>query len=129
MKIRKAKQGDVQECLKLAKKRWGKKDLKKALGDTAVFIVAEENQGIVGFVIGFVNPCKPSQAVIQDVTKAKKTMGKGVGQALVKAFFHTVFEQGAKKVVVKTKRKNVWFYESCGFGETGRLVQLSKKKQ
>ena len=102
MKIRKAKKSDIKQCVKLSRipefeigNMYPDKESLIELIKHKLFLVAEENKKIIGFIAGYKHSKK--DVYIDLLTVSKK--GKGTGKKLLEEL---------KKVMKKQKIKLFW---------------------
>lgn len=102
MIIRKAKLKDINSCIKLSqikefkikgKTLPDKKYFKECL-DSAIFLVCEENNKILGFIIAF--KLTKSNAYLDLLTISESSRGKGIGTKLILALKQELKKQGIK---------------------------------
>jgi ribosomal protein S18 acetylase RimI-like enzyme len=135
MKIRRASKTDVDDCFNVLKSDedtyWRKEDLKVSAEDgRVIFLVAEENGRVMGYIQGFILPTKRTEALIHETRVRKQERGKGVGIRLVDAFCEEAFERGADVVLAEIEPDLLSFYrDSCGFKERGKWLEVGKKKE
>ncbi|MBU3941111.1 MAG: GNAT family N-acetyltransferase, partial [Nanoarchaeota archaeon] len=98
MIIRKAKIKDIKQCLNIQKldngKYWKAIDFKKSVQNKGVvFLVAEENKEILGYITGFIVPTKRTDALLHETRVDKRQRKKGIGKKLVNAFCKEIFKK------------------------------------
>jgi len=101
----------------------------KALGDgDAIYLVAEEKGMVVGFTLGYINPTKNEEAMIQSTMVHADYGNIGIGSSLVKALADTAFGRGARHVFAEVEDGPDRFYEKCGFrrAHEWHSMQLSR---
>ena len=123
MKIRKATLKDLDECVNVCKTpelRLGtgrypdKKYLKEFLG--SFFLVAEENNKIVGLLVG--EKSKGKWVALNILGISKRHRGKGVGKLLINEFKKISKRLGFKYIYLiapKWNKNTIKFYEKDGF--------------
>ncbi|MBU1270268.1 MAG: GNAT family N-acetyltransferase [Nanoarchaeota archaeon] len=134
VKIRKAKNSDIDACLKLQKldndKYWKIEDFRSsAKNNLVIFLVAERESKIVGYIIGFVCPTKKSDVMLHETRVSKKCRGEGIGSALVDNFVKESFRRNAKDVYALIEPELTNFYvRSCGFKKSQNWMEVKKTK-
>lgn len=118
--IRLATTQDIPDCLEASASRkdvfFTKEDFVRALDDSnAIYLVAEEDEKIAGFVIGYANPTKNEEAMIQSTMVNARHGNKGIGSTLVRAFADHAFGSGVNRVFAEVEDGPDRFYEKCGF--------------
>ena len=138
VKIRLAKLDDCKKCEELSRI----KELKPATGNyiteeyfklfvdkDEMFFVAEENNSIVGYVLG--EPMKGSMANLGLVAVDKKFRGKSIGKKLIKEFRAKCDKKGLKFILLyapKFNKKTLEFYRNCKFLEGKEHIQFLDKR-
>ena len=80
--------------------------------------IAEDDDRIVGFLVGFISPDRPDEAYIHMVGTSPNHRGAGLGRMLYERFFADVGERGARTVHAVTwpgNRTSVAFHRAMGF--------------
>lgn len=80
------------------------------------FIVAEEDEEIVGFVLGVVERAYEARILVLAV--AREHRGRGIGSELVQRFFERYQDRGVEQVNLEVRVSNegaIRFYEDLGF--------------
>jgi N-acetylglutamate synthase-like GNAT family acetyltransferase len=133
MKIRKAKMGDVPGCLEI-QKLWkdnfnSESDFKSSVKDMdAFFLVAVEENEVVGFITGSRNLVKRSEAYLQQTMVNPNLKRKGIGKKLVDAFCKFVKKEGVLEIYAELEKEHVPFYiGSCKFKDRGNHVLVVKE--
>ena len=135
MLIRKATKEDSEACMRLFEldneKYWEISDFRSSAGHAdVIFLVAEENSRIVGYVLGFVNPTKREQAMLVETRVHREERGRGIGTKLVDAFCREAFAKGSKAVDALIEPQHLKFYrDACGFREVHTWVEVDRKKE
>jgi ribosomal protein S18 acetylase RimI-like enzyme len=135
MNIRRASKTDVDDCFNVLKSDedsyWKEEDLRASVDDgRVIFLVAEENEKVTGYIQGFILPTKRTEALIHETRVRRQERGQGVGIRLVDAFCEEAFERGAEVVLAEIEPDLLNFYrDSCGFKERGKWVEVGKKKE
>lgn len=133
MKIRKAVPGDAGACERMRRKeekRWSAIDFASSARDRkCIFLVAEENQNIIGYCIGFIVPTQKKEAMLHETRIVKTERGSGVGTSLVDAFCREAFRRKVKAIYAEIEPKLVKFYcKSCGFRKNARWTEVCRRK-
>lgn len=138
MIIRKAKKDDIKEVIKLTKipeldnPKSGSnlesfKYFQEYMGK-GIFLVAEEDGKIVGFITG---EFMLGSYIYIDVLSVDSTLrGKGIGKDLVRNFEKLAKKKGVKFVHLtapKFNKKTVKFYEKNGYDKGKEFFQFYKK--
>jgi GNAT superfamily N-acetyltransferase len=132
--IRKGKLDDAENCLKIFKKDketyWEATDFKKsARNNDVVFLVAEENKRIVGYILGFIVPTKRIEALLHETRVEKTKRKQGIGTKLVSAFCEEAFKRGIKVIYAEIEPQLLSFYvDACTFEESHKWIEVVKKK-
>ena len=130
MLIRKGREGDAEACLSLFKldqeEYWDKEDFVQSGNDeNVVFLVAEEENAIVGYVLGFILPTKRQEVMLHETRTHKDLRGKGIGALLVDAFCEESFRKGAKIVIAEIEEELLGFYgDKCGFKKSAKWIEV-----
>lgn len=85
-------------------------------GDTA--LVLDDENGLAGFLLGFVSQRHPEEAYVHMVGVAPDRRGRGVGRALYERFVAVVRARGCRRVVAITVPYNagsIAFHRAFGF--------------
>jgi ribosomal protein S18 acetylase RimI-like enzyme len=80
--------------------------------------VAEDDDRIVGFLVGFVSPDRPDEAYIHMVGTSPNHRAAGLGRTLYERFFEDMRERGIRRVRAVTwpgNRTSVAFHRAMGF--------------
>ena len=81
--------------------------------------VAEEADGrLVGFLVGFISPDHPDEAVIHMAATSPNHRRKGLGRTLYERFFEDLRGRGVRRVTAITwpgNRVSVGFHRAMGF--------------
>jgi ribosomal protein S18 acetylase RimI-like enzyme len=134
MRIRDGRTSDAEQCLKLRAQDselfWDAQDFRNsARADDVVFLVAEEGNELLGYIVGYITPTKRSEALIHETRVHTSRREKGIGTKLVNAFCEKSFEKGANVVIAETEPDGLSFYcDTCGFKEVNKYVEVSRKK-
>lgn len=135
MKTRRAKISDIKECMKIQaldkKNYWKKIDFEKMIRDNLViFLVAEEDKKIMGYINGYICPTKRTEAMIHETRTNKNFRHKKIGTKLVNEFCKIVFKQGVKNTYVMIEPKLINFYiKSCKFKKSTKWIEAKKSKK
>ncbi|MEK6936645.1 MAG: GNAT family N-acetyltransferase [Nanoarchaeota archaeon] len=134
MKIRKARKKDIKYCVELSRinelqldtrKYPDQKYFKEFLGP--LFIVAEEKENIIGYVLG--EKEKAGLSSLNLMTVHKTYRGKGIGKLLLDKFCENSKRLGLKEVYLfapKWNKKTLNFYEKKGFYKMKNYVYFIK---
>lgn len=134
MTIRKANERDVKDCTNLSEMDeeyyWKPEDFRRSIEDKdVVFLVAEEDEDVVGYTLGFVLPTKRTEALVHATWVSKQNRGRGIGTKLVDAFCEEVFKRGVEIVLAEIEPDLLGFYrDSCSFEERGKWIEVSKQR-
>jgi N-acetylglutamate synthase-like GNAT family acetyltransferase len=120
MVIRKAKFKDIPFCLKAEASQgdstFSERDFRNSIADpNAIFLVAEQNQQVIGFISGFIVPTKRTEAMIHSTMVHEQHTQKGIGSSLVRSFAKLAFERGVEQIYAEVEEGLDKFYEKCGF--------------
>ncbi|MBD3259449.1 GNAT family N-acetyltransferase [Candidatus Woesearchaeota archaeon] len=132
MKIRKASKSDAKACLQVFKldkeKYWKLKDFEDAAAHKdSIFLVAEEDNKVVGYVIGYIVPTRKIEAALHETRVDKRERGKHIGAKLVDAFCREAFRRGVKSVFALIEPELAGFYcTKCKFRKTGKWIEVTK---
>ena len=114
MKIRKANLKDVKICLTMRakeEKRQSSIDFVSSVRDKhCIFLVAEKDRRLAGYVIGFTVPTQSKEAMLHETRVIKKERGTGVGKRLVGAFCKEAFRRKVKTIYAEIEPELVKFY-------------------
>jgi len=134
MLIRKGTKEDSEECLKLFEldneKYWEISDFRSSAKHAdVIFLVAEEDGRIVGYILGFIIPTKRNEATIHETRVHKKERLREIGTKLVDAFCSEAFARGATEVEAEVAPKHLKFYrDACNFKELHKWIEVGRKK-
>jgi len=135
MLIRRGKKEDSEECMGLYKldneKYWEISDFRSSAEHAdVIFLVAEEDNRIVGYILGFIMPTRRKEAMLVETRVHRKERGRGIGTKLVDAFCREAFARGAKEVEAEVEPQHLKFYrDACGFKEVHKWIEVSRKKE
>jgi len=135
MIIRNGKRSDSKKCLNLQRldKRlyWKSIDFERsAIDKDVVFLVAEEDNKIIGYVLGFIVPTKRTEALVHETRVDKRKRGKGIGTELVNAFCKETFKKKVKDIYAEIEQKHLKFYrDACKFKISGKWIEVTKSKK
>ena len=133
MTIRQARLKDVNDCYSISRqeneKYWKKSDFQSSINDkNSIFLVAEEDDNITGYIRGFIVPGKNDEAMIHEARVSMSYRGNRIGTKLVEKFYKEAFKKGAKVVYALIEPNLKSFYvDSCNFKETGYWIETSIK--
>jgi ribosomal-protein-alanine N-acetyltransferase len=134
LKVRPAKRKDIAACLSAqaseGNKYFSKKDYLNSIKNPyGIFLVAELDGKVVGYVISFIVPTKHSEAIVHSTMVNKKFRRQNIGCKLVKSFVKVAFGKGVKQIFAMVEKGYPYkFYKSCGFKKTAFWYELSVKK-
>ncbi len=132
--IREAGGMDLEACVDILKPEkgvyWLPEDLERSIeDDNVIFLVAEENGVVIGYVQGFVLPTKWTEALIHETRVRKEDRKGGIGSKLVDAFCNEAFIRGADVVLAEISPDLLEFYrDSCGFSERGEWIEVARRR-
>ncbi len=120
MKIRKATIEDAKACeimREKEEKKWSAIDFLSSVRDGhCIFLVAEKDKNISGYVIGFVVPTQGKEAMLHETRVSVEERDKGIGKALVDAFCMEAFKRKVKTIHAEIEPRHLGFYcRKCGF--------------
>jgi GNAT superfamily N-acetyltransferase len=95
-------------------------------GDTS--LIAEDDEGLAGFLVGFLSPARPDEAYVHLVGVRPDLRGGGLGRELYERFF--ALARGAGRTVVASQTSpvntgSIAFHEALGF-ETSHRADRDK---
>jgi len=133
MIIRKAEFKDVPSCLEVQTSQGDntflEHDFRNSIIDpNAIFLVAEHNQQVIGFILGFIVPTRRREATIHSTMVHKQHTQMGVGSLLVQNFAELAFERGVEMVYAEVEEGPDKFYEKCGFKKVMVWHSMALKK-
>ena len=135
MNIRKAKKEDPGICLDIDHRDneyyWEPLDLENSIEDQhAIFLVAEEDQKVIGYIIGFIVPTKRIEAMIHVTRVDIPERKRGIGKKLVDAFCEEAFKRGVDIVLAEIVPELLGFYRDvCGLEEKGNWIAVGKRRE
>jgi ribosomal protein S18 acetylase RimI-like enzyme len=135
MLIRKGTKEDSEECIRLFeldnKKYWEISDFRSSAEHAdVIFLVAKEDNRIVGYILGFITPTRRKEAMIHETRVHRKERGRGIGTNLVDAFCREAFARGPKIVFAEVEPQLLEFYrDACGFKEVHKWIEVARKKE
>jgi predicted N-acetyltransferase YhbS len=79
--------------------------------------------------MGYVNPTKSGEAVIQSTMVHEAHENQGIGSMLIRTFANRAFKSGVKKVFAEVDDGPDRFYGKCGFEKAHEWhsMRLSKR--
>jgi [ribosomal protein S18]-alanine N-acetyltransferase len=86
------------------------------------FLVAREQETIIGYVIGVMDD---ETGYISSIAVASKVRGRGLGRALMEAVMARLIEQGARRFGLHVRQDNaaaIHLYETLGFVLVDRIL-------
>ncbi len=118
--IRRAAARDIDACLEIqASQRdttFSRTDYLNSLATSnSIYLVAELEGRVVGFIIGFIVPTKNSEALVHSTMVHSSFTRRRIGLALVRGFLDFAFKQGLMRVYAEVESGPDRFYEKCGF--------------
>jgi ribosomal protein S18 acetylase RimI-like enzyme len=119
--VRIARKDDVTSCVSIQKSRndstFSLQNFVESISNNnAIFLVAEQEKTVVGFMLGFVVPTKKEEALIHSTMVHGSLGGKGIGRQLVRYFADYAFKTRMVKVIyAEVEDGPDKFYEKCGF--------------
>ncbi len=134
MQIRQARLDDAERCFRIFLKDneeyWTQEDFRSsAVDDSVIFLVAEEQDNIVGYILGFFVPTRKSEVGLHETRIDRDRRGGRIGSALVNAFVRFAFERGAEIVSADVEEALLPFYrDACGFKQAGEWIEVSMKR-
>jgi len=122
--IREAKIEDVPFCLEVQASQedstFSEQDFRNSIIDpNVIYLVAELNQQVIGFILGFIVPTRRKEATIHSTMVRRQYSHKGIGSSLVRKFAELAFEQGVELIFAEVEEGPDKFYEKCGFKKVG----------
>jgi len=135
MLIRKGTREDSEECMRLFEldneKYWEISDFRSSAEHAdVIFLVAEEDSRIVGYILGFVMPTRRKEAMLVETRVHREERGRGIGTKLVDVFCREAFARGAKEVEAEVEPQHLNFYrDACGFKEVHKWIEVERKKE
>ena len=121
MMIRKAVPNDIPLCLGVQASRndgfFKESDYENSVGNPlAIFLVAEVRSKVVGYVLGYVNPTKHQEALIQSTMVHASHGNRGIGSSLVRGLTDVAFDElGVTTIYAEAEKGPDRFYQKCGF--------------
>ncbi|MGB0560844.1 MAG: GNAT family N-acetyltransferase [Spirulinaceae cyanobacterium] len=128
MKIRQASPVDYPKVIRQVNDWWGGRNMSNMLPKLffvhfrSTSFIAENEAGIIGFLIGFISQTHPKQAYIHFVGIHPHSRNKGIGRALYELFFHTVQSLGCTQVRCVTapiNQQSIAYHLHMGFQPEG----------
>jgi len=131
--MRKAELKDIPFCLEVEASQedstFSEHDFRNSITDQdAIFLVAEEEQRVVGFILGFIVPTRRREATIHSTMVHKQHSQKGIGSSLVQNFAKFAFEQGVELIFAEVEEGPDKFYEKCGFKKASVWYSMLLRK-
>jgi ribosomal protein S18 acetylase RimI-like enzyme len=133
MKIREAKIRDISECLAI-QKMWEdnfntKDDFLFSIKDKdAFFLVAVDEDKVIGFILGSRNLVKRGEAYLQMTMVNPNLKRRGIGKKLVQEFCKYLKIKEIKFIFTELEKEHIPFYiSSCKFEDRGSHVLAMKK--
>lgn len=134
MKIRKATKKNIEKCLFVQEldrdKEWNKNDLNNILKNKKnIFLVAESDNKILGYVIGYTDPCMQKDAIVHEVRVDIRKRRQGIGTRLIEALSLEFFKRDITNVSALIQPQHLDFYvNSCKFKRKLNWIAVSKEK-
>lgn len=133
MRIRKAKLKDAKECVEMRnreEKKWSTIDFISSVSDNhCIFLVAEIDKCLVGYIIGFIVPTQKKEAMLHETRVVKTERGKGIGENLVNTFCREAFRRKVKTIYAEIEPNLVGFYcNKRGFKKNAEWIEVKKEK-
>jgi ribosomal protein S18 acetylase RimI-like enzyme len=127
--VRAASEADHARVLAVVDEWWDGRQLSHLVqplffehfGDTS--LVAEDGDGLAGFLVGFLSSSRPDEAYIHLVGVRPDLRGSGLGRELYERFFAVVRDAGRTVVACQTSPVNtgsIAFHEALGFESSHR---------
>ena len=135
MMIRRGKPEDAERCLSIFREDketyWDIADFVRSAKDKdVVFLVAEEDKKVIGYILGFIVPTKRTEALIHETRVERAKRKKGIGTELVNAFCEEIFKRGVEVILAEVEPELLKFYvDACKFEESRKWIEVAKKKQ
>lgn len=131
--IRKAELGDVPFCSEVEASQenstFSEHDFRNSIIDpNVIYLVAEQNQQVIGFILGFIVPTRRREATIHSTMTHRQYSQKGIGSSLVRKFAEHAFEQGVELIFAEVEDGPDKFYEKCGFKKVGVWYSMLLRK-
>ena len=130
--FRKAKIGDAKFLLDMQKEEgddfYVLKDHKDSIKDKdTIFIVAEDNGEIAGYILGCINLVKRNEVSLQETRVLMKHRRKGLGKQLNKEFFKECKRRKVNLIFTTIDKEHIPFYvKSLGFKISKDLAVLKE---
>ncbi len=136
MNIRPATENDLQACEELSKIEefrfadggYPSKEFYSAYLDATYFLVAEENNEVIGFVVG--EGLKHNLVMLWFLTVEESKRSQGIGKKLYEAFKENVEKLGSKHILLYSPTSNKRshnFYRKLGFFEGATAIEFLKE--
>ena len=139
MKIRLATKKDCKRCAELSKIA----ELKPTIGGyitpnyfknfvdkDKMFFVAEENNEVLGYILG--EPLKGKLALLGLLSVDKKARDKGIGRKLVETFRRRCKQKKLTYTLIYApsfNKKTIDFYKKCGFKKGKEHVNFAESSE
>lgn len=129
-RLRPAAPDDYDQIVKVADAWWGRPisaNLPRLFLDHfhRTSLVAEDGDGLAGFLIGLLSPSKPDTAYIHFVGVAPRLRGNGLARGLYQGFFDLAAADHRTTVKAITSPRNqgsIAFHTAMGFKVTGPVT-------
>lgn len=123
MIIREMSKEDIPEVAAIEKlcfsQPWSEKGFEEGLEASAIFLAAEEEHRVVGYIGMYVSV---PEGEITNVAVTPEKRGKGTGKALVDAVKQWAHDHGVTSIVLEVRVSNaaaIRVYEQAGFAKLG----------
>jgi ribosomal-protein-alanine N-acetyltransferase len=106
---------------------WSVRDFRESVTSGATFLVAETNEGVVGYVVAL---DAADEGEILNLAVAADGRRLGIGRALVEAVLTALAERGVQVVYLEVRESNTAaraLYGAHGFIEVGRRGQYYRR--
>ncbi|MDQ0205363.1 GNAT family N-acetyltransferase [Alkalicoccobacillus murimartini] len=124
MLIRNVRSHDQKQILSAVNEWWGGRDMAHMLPSlffhhfTETSFIVEENEKMIGFLIGFLSQTNATEAYIHFVGVHPNFRKKQIGSTLYRTFFDYVHEEGRKTIRCITSLENklsITYHQHMGF--------------
>jgi GNAT superfamily N-acetyltransferase len=135
MRIRKGLLQDSSTCFHLFKldneDYWELRDFEtSATHDDVIFLIAEQENKILGYILGFLVPTRRSEAGIHETRVRMDERGKGIGEKLVESFCIEALNRNARTISAEIEQELLPFYVGvCGFREVGKWIEVTRARK
>ncbi|MGW1002681.1 N-acetyltransferase family protein [Streptomyces sp. NPDC002520] len=130
VRVRPAEPGDYDRIVAVVDEWWGRpisSVLPRLFLDHfhRTSLIAEDDTGLAGFLVGLMSPSQPDAAYIHFVGVAPRLRGGGLARRLYECFFERAATEGRTRVTAITSPQNgrsVAFHAAMGFTVTGPVT-------